>query len=136
MTDYPQRTVRRHLVFLGYKQPFLDWLVKADPSPLTMKTLNELRADNDAFLIPDDIADNTEKAEKWIGDNWRMFFGFVLKRWVTDERRWPPAMTLEVFREWFDVRYQSMVWDIRKVSMPADRCYRERNADSRPPTYH
>lgn len=136
MTDYLRCTVGRHLVFLGYKPPFLDWLVSIDPSPLARKTLNELRTDNEAFLIPDDIADNSEKASKWVDDNWRMFFGFILKRWVIDERQWPPSMTLDLFREWFDVRYQSMVWDISEVPMPIDRCSLEPNDEARSPTYH
>jgi len=121
MIDYPQSTAGRHLIFLGYKQPFLEWLLRGDPSLLTNRPLNKLRLDNEAFLIADDIADNTEKAERWVDDNWRMFFGFVLRGWVTDERQWPPEMTLRLFREWFDVRYQSVVWDLGKVLLRPER---------------
>ena len=112
MITYPQSTVGRHLIFLGYKQPFLKWLSELVPSPLTKKSLNRLRVDNEAFLIANDIADSTEKAEKWVDDNWRMFFGIVLKGWVADEHQWPTKMTVQLFREWFDVRYQPVVWDI------------------------
>ena len=108
------------MVTLVPKQPFLDWLLTADPSPPATMTLSELRDDNEAFLIPDDVAESTEDAAKWVEKNWRMFFGHMLSGWLTDESFWPKKMSLKLFREWFDVEYHSMVWDLGKAPLAVE----------------
>lgn len=134
MTDYPHITVNRHLVILLHKQPFLDWLLSADPNPLKQITLAELRGDNEAFLIPDDVADGTKDAVKWVEQRWRMFFEHILNGWLTDECLWPQKMSLKMFREWFDVDYQSMVWDLGKVPLVVEDWDQDEYEEE--PTFH
>jgi hypothetical protein len=117
MTDHPHLTVNRHLVTLVHKQPFLDWLLSVDPNPATKITLAELRGDNEAFLIPDDVADGTADAIKWVEKNWRMFFEHILNGWFVGESLWPKKISLKMFLEWFEVDYQSMVWDLGNVPL-------------------
>ena len=113
MTTPPRYTLNRHLVTITPKLPFLDWLLTADPHPPSNLTLAELRDDSEAFLIPDDVAEDTEQAAKWVEKHWRMFFTHCLAGWITDESLWPKT-SLKLFREWFDITYHSMVWDLGK----------------------
>lgn len=41
-----------------------------------------------------------------------MFFEHILEAWILDESAWPQKRTLKMFREWFDVEYSSIVWDM------------------------
>lgn len=112
-TAFPRYTVNRCIIILHHKQPFLDWLQSADPHPLENITLADLGNDGDAFMIPGgDIVDGVEDAEKWVEKRWRMFFEYTLGEWLTDESMWPQKLTLKMFREWFDIEYRSMVWDL------------------------
>ncbi len=111
MTDSPRFTINRKLVVLLPKEPFLQWVMEADPKPMDW-TLEQLREDPDAFLIPDDAAECSEDARRWVERRWRMFFDHILGDWYTDEVLWPTGRSLKMFREWFDVQYHSMVWDL------------------------
>ena len=110
MNDEPRFVLNRSVALLVYKQPFLAWLQSADPTPGTVWTLEELREDNDTFLIPqfDDPSDSV----KWIESRWRALFDSILIDWLTDESLWPKNRTLKMFREWFDIKVHSMVWDL------------------------
>ncbi len=134
MTTHPQFTINRHLVILVQKQPFLDWLLNVDPNPPSNLSLGDLRDDNDAFLIPDDVADGTEEAVKWVEKNWRMFFEHALNEWIADESLWPQKISLKMFREWFGVEYQSMVWDLGKAPLTVEDWDQDEGDED--PTYH
>lgn len=109
MSDYPRFVLNRSIAILVHKQPFLDWLSTADPNSLSM-TLEDLREDNDTFLIPqfDDLRDSV----KWVEKRWSALFESLLLDWITDEAMWPQNRTLKIFREWFGIEVHSMVWDL------------------------
>ena len=134
MIKHPQFTINRHLLTLIHKQPFLDWLLSVDPSPPSNMSLDDLRDDNDAFLIPNDVADSTEEAVKWVEKRWRMFFEYALNEWLTDESLWPQKISLKMFREWFGVEYQSMIWDLGNAPLAAEDWDQDEDEDG--PTYH
>jgi hypothetical protein len=67
MSDVPRFIVNRSLVIMRHKQPFLDWLLSADPNPLTDLSLDQLEDEGDAFLIPGEPKINDEaQAVKWV----------------------------------------------------------------------
>lgn len=107
----PRYSINRHLITITPKQPFLDWLLSVDPNPPENPSLAELRDDSEAFLIPDNVAEETKDAIKLVEKNWKMFFEHCLSGWITDESLWP-KISLKMFREWFDIEYRSMVWDL------------------------
>jgi len=109
MDDYPKFAVNRMVLVLIYKQPFLDWMTKIDDNPLSL-TLDDLRDDNDTFLIPQ--FDDTDDAVKWVEIRWRFFIEAILFDWIMDESLWPKKRSLKLFREWFDIQIHSMVWDL------------------------
>lgn len=123
-TDRPRLQLNRALVVLRYKQPYIDWVKTAGPVPMNL-TLEEANDDSEAFLVPSydcpiDPVDGTEDAIKWIEKNWRMFFNHVLGSWIPDEAEWPQKRTLKMFREWFDIEYRSMVWDMGNEPLMID----------------
>ncbi len=116
MAAYPRLQLNRGMVMLRYKQPFLDWIKASNSEPLEL-TLEEANDDGEVFLVPEyDSEKNpvgcTEDAVKWVEKRWRMLFEHALNGWVQDETLWPGNLTLKMFREWFEVEYRSMVWDM------------------------
>lgn len=109
MNRTPRFTINRTVVLLAPKQPFLDWLniVEPDEEPLT---LDDLREDNEVFLIPQYNDDSD--SEKWIEARWSFLFEHMLMGWVDEEILWPQDRTLEMFREWFDIEIHTMAWDL------------------------
>lgn len=110
MHNYPRFTINRHLIVLMPKQPVLDWIRRVDPNPPDL-TLDQLRLEQNAFLIPDDL-DGQQGAEKWGQRRWQMFFESFLAEWYTVESWWPQKRTFKMFKDWFDIQYHSMVWDM------------------------
>ncbi len=111
MSAYPRFTINRHLVILMPKQPVLDWIMRVDPTPPTNLSLDGMRQEQNAFLVPDSL-DGQQDAERWVYRRWSMFFEGFLAEWYTVESWWPQKRTLKMFKEWFDVQYHSMVWDM------------------------
>jgi len=112
----PRFQINRAVVILRYKQPYIDWVRRVGPDPIKL-TLEDANDDSEAFLVPTyespvDAIDCTEDAVKWVEKRWRMFFEHILGSWIIDESEWPRQRTLKMFREWFDVEYRSMVWDL------------------------
>jgi len=110
MHNPPRFTINRHLIILMPKQPVLDWIKRVDPNPPNV-TLDQLRLEQNAFLVPDDL-DGQQDAEKWVQRRWQMFFEGFLAEWYTVESWWPQKRTFKMFKDWFDVQYHSMVWDM------------------------
>ena len=111
MSEHPRFTVNRSIVMLLPEQPFLDWIQAVDPDPVPTLTLDDVRDDASVFLLPDEVADTPENALRWVEKRWRYFFEFMLGEWF-DDSVWPESLTLAMFREWFTIRFNSMVWDM------------------------
>jgi hypothetical protein len=109
MNSTPRFTINRTVILLAPKQPFLDWLNDVDPDDEAL-TLEELSEDNEVFLIPQ-FNDNSD-SEKWIEARWESLFEHMLLGWVEDEASWPQERTLDMFRDWFDIRVHTMAWDL------------------------
>ena len=41
-----------------------------------------------------------------------MFFERYLDEWYTEESWWPKNRSLKMFKQWFDIQYHSMIWDL------------------------
>lgn len=99
------------MVMLLPEQPFLDWIQAVDPDPVPTLTLTDVRDDASVFLLPAEVADTAENALRWVEKRWRPFFEFMLGEWF-DDSVWPEELSLAMFRDWFSVRFHSMVWDM------------------------
>jgi len=73
-------------------------------------TLEELREDSNAYLVPE--YDSTEQAMRYIERNHKAIFGWELWSWYTDEAMWQEKLTPSVFWKWFDIEIYEMVIDL------------------------
>ena len=119
MNEDPRVTVNRGLVTLLPRQPALDWIMRVDPNPPQM-TLAELREEPDSFLVSQRSIETTGDAERWVHRRWKMFFELFLHDWYTDESWWPKTRSLKMFKQWFDVQYSPMVWDLADEPLAHD----------------
>lgn len=115
MTFDIRYTLNRGSVTLKPKQPVLDWLNSVDRSLGVKDSMkfDPLDEHGDTFLVPGEpVIESRQDAVAWVEKNWKDFFEFELGQWILDDTLWPQKPTLKLFREWFDIEYRSMVWDI------------------------
>jgi hypothetical protein len=119
MQEDPRFTVNRGIVILLPKQPVLDWIMRVDPNPPDI-TLVELRSEPDSFLISQRGIETEQDAVRWVHRRWKMFFELFLFDWYTEESWWPQQRSLKMFKEWFDIQYSSLVWDLANEPLAHD----------------
>lgn len=115
MTFDIRYTLNRGSVTLKPKKPVLDWLNSVDRSLGVKDSMkfDPLDEHGDTFLVPGEpVIDSRQDAVAWVEKNWKDFFEFELGQWILDDTLWPQNPTLKLFREWFDIEYRSMVWDL------------------------
>jgi hypothetical protein len=106
-------TINRSIVIFRFKQPFLDWICQVEPEFGASQNLDDLNEDGDGYLLPGEPQiDCREDAVAWVEKRWRGFFENVLNDWYADPNLLPKKMTLKMFREWFEIDFRSMVWDL------------------------
>ncbi|HYJ85659.1 MAG TPA: hypothetical protein VEW46_06375 [Pyrinomonadaceae bacterium] len=102
--------IDRCLLIVKPKQPFLDWSQSIDYQ--VDLTLADLREDSTAYLIPEyEMISEQAEILEWC---YQFVFEAELKSWYTDPELWPKERNLEMFLEWFDVRFHSLVFDLLK----------------------
>jgi len=116
MKDYPREQINRAVIILRYKQPYIDWVRTAGLEPMEL-TLEEANEETEVFLVSSydssvEPIETAEDAVKWAEKRWRMLFEHILEGWIVLESEWPQNRTLNMFREWFEVEYHSIVWDM------------------------
>ena len=60
----------------------------------------------------------TGDEEKLFRKYWREIFDHELYAWSTDEREWPKHRTYGMFREWFNIQFSSLCYDL--VAAPVE----------------
>lgn len=91
------------------KQRFLDWVKQLPGDEMDELELSDLREDCTTLLIP--AFDSPEEADEYIKEIFADIFANELESWDTEPESWPEAPTFEMFKEWFDIEYHSMVYD-------------------------
>ena len=100
--------INRAVAIIKPRQPYLDW-AKRITEPADDVTLDELRTDCTAILIPD--FDAPAESEAFIAGFAVDLFEMELEAWDRDPATWPEDRSFETFREWFDVEIHSIVLD-------------------------
>lgn len=111
MKHRPRFSIDRSAFVLIPKQPMFDWIMEVDPVPASL-TLEDIRKDPDIFMVQQEKVETHVDADAWISKHWKPLFEHVLNDWYTDEKLWPKNRTVKMFREWFDVQFHSMIWDL------------------------
>jgi hypothetical protein len=101
-------TVNRSLLIVRAKKPFLDWLHSLpDPGVVTLADVNR---DSTVYLLPE-IEYDAEQ-EGILKHFFDLIFEEQLMGWWQDDRDWPSNRSFEVFTDWFDVEFHSLVLDL------------------------
>lgn len=105
-------TINRNAVFIEPTDVFLEWAREFPDDDLEL-TLDELRKDNTAYLIPE------QKAEPnaWLKRNFNTIFENEFYGWCTDPSLWPKDRSFTSFKKYFKVRFSSVVVDLGKESI-------------------
>ncbi len=102
--------LNRSAITVKAKQPFLDWLRglpdPVDPS-VTLKVVNE---EQPVYLVPECI--DPDMFSELLSYYFDVIFDAELSGWWVDQKDWPQSRTVELFQEWFDIEFHSMVEDL------------------------
>jgi hypothetical protein len=101
--------INRSLVILKPKQPFLDWARTLDDEDKNL-TLEQLAEDSTAYLIPELWQESDQRS--LLESHYDVFFEEQLSGWWTDEAAWPKKRDLNMFLDWFEVEFHSLVFDL------------------------
>jgi hypothetical protein len=102
--------INRSVAIIRPKQPFVDWantIVDGE-----QYSVSDFSTDCSVILLP--VTDSDEEAEAFIKDIFKDAFEMELSSWVVDDEMWPENITYEMFLDWFEVEYHSMVFDSLK----------------------
>jgi len=109
-------TINRFVLVVEPTNVFLEWARKfPDEDPVL--TLDELLEDTSAYLIPQ----VGEDPDSWLAQNHRTIFEIELGDWTVDPTCWPKDRSLKAFKEFFNVRFCSIVIDMAEG--PIKRIY-------------
>jgi hypothetical protein len=72
-------------------------------------SISDFNSDCSVILLP--VVDSDEQAEGFIREIFQDIFEIELSSWVTDDDMWPEKITYKIFKEWFNVKFHSMVFD-------------------------
>jgi hypothetical protein len=100
--------LNRCAVTIRAKQPFLDWLLSLPDLPdLSLESINR---DRSVYLLPE--VDDMKEQEAVVQKFFAVIFEDELRGWWVDDRRWPTLRSLEVFQEWFEVEFHTVIRDL------------------------
>ncbi len=98
--------INRTAVLLRPKAPYLTWARGLDDSGVE-PNLNDERT---VYLIPD--YKTPEEAWQLLEHCFDEIFERELWAWHTDESNWPNGRDFPMFREWFEIEFNSEVLDL------------------------
>ena len=99
--------LNRAALILWYKQPFVDWINAADPSPSSHTlTLAEGNQEHTVYLV--EVEDEDELAE-WLARHHKKLFEQELNGWYTDRALWPWDRSLRMLKEWCSIELHTVV---------------------------
>ncbi len=100
--------IDRSIAIIKPKQPYVDWANQL-PDANSEVSLDDFQRDCFALMLAE--YDTEEEAREHINEMWEDLFEEKLLGWSTNENWWPRERTKEMFWEWFDVEFHSMVID-------------------------
>ena len=100
-------TINRYVLVIEPTKVFLEWARKFPDEDPTL-TLEELLEDTSAYLMPQIDLD----PDSWLAQNFRTIFEIELSDWCVDPTLWPKDRSFKSFKEFFSVRFCSIVIDM------------------------
>ena len=95
-------------IVVNLTDTFLNWVNFTDDSPnMTLQSIND---ENHVYLIPE--YENDKELESYLKKNYLVIFENELMAWWTDPDGWPKKRTYTLFKEFFHIEKNSMVFEI------------------------
>ena len=104
-SDFYPGYIDRAAIFVKPKQPMFEWFDEFYPEEYIKREYEPK-----VYLISDDNLD----IEKWLKKNYDKIFVKELESWNENEKTWPQKRTYKMFKQWFDVDFGSIVYDLEK----------------------
>ena len=110
--------LNRAALILRYKQPFVDWINAADPSPSSHTlTLAEVNQEHTVYLVE---VEDEDELTGWLGRHHRELFEEELSGWYTDPALWPRDRSLEMLKESCSLELHTVVVDTGESPLRED----------------
>ncbi len=98
--------LNRSVVMVSPRQPYRDWAAGLDDSGVVPDDEGE----RTVYLIPN--FDNDDDAWEFLEEVYDEIFDNELWSWHADPADWPPDRSFEMFQQWFDIEFHSVVEDL------------------------
>ena len=97
----------RSIINIFPTKTYLDWLnyIRGSNVELGLNDIEPI-----SFLIKD--FDFKSDFDYWLRGNFQMLFEIRLNYSCIDKSQWPEVRTLEVFKQWFEIRYSNLIIDL------------------------
>jgi hypothetical protein len=76
-------------------------------------TLDDISTDCTVVLLP--AFDDEEEAEHYLLEIFDELFASELMSWNENPTTWPEDRSIEMFLEWFDIDFHSLVYDVAEL---------------------
>ena len=93
------------------QKPFQDWLEKMESNseePL-FSDYNNSDSSNSLYMVP---AEYAGYLEEFLIEYFDVIFTNELGAWIIKDILWPENRTLNMFKEWFEIRTFDFCWDL------------------------
>lgn len=99
--------LNRGVFVVRAREPYAEWADSLDDTGVRYADDN---AWVNAYLVPE--FEFEEESWEWLQENCSVIFEMELGGWHTDPDAWPRDRSWKVFREWFEVEFIQMAWDL------------------------
>ena len=106
-----KQITNRAAIIVRPKAPFVEWVRNADDASDHITT-EDIPEEPSVYLVSDYEMDGEK--DQIIKETYKEIFEEELNGWITDESMWPKKRDLKTFKEWFDVAFYCMVFDLNE----------------------
>jgi hypothetical protein len=104
------QSINRNAISVSARKPLIDWVNSLDPlNPIQYR--KPIAYDDSTIYLIEEL-ETEEDFNEWIRENYLELFEEELFGWVTDDSVWPAPLTYELFADWIQVTFQSVVMDL------------------------
>jgi len=103
--------INRSAILIKGTKKFQEYLI-ATIGDITSgdKGIEEMNSDPTIYLIPE--IDDEEMKNEILEEFCKDILENELSGWITDKKLWPRKRDFALFKEWFDITFCSMVYDL------------------------
>ena len=108
--------INRAAVLVSPKSPYIEWARGVDDSDVTP----DPKGERTVYLVPE--YGTPDEAWAIIEEGFDEIFTRELEGWHTDESAWPQERSFSMFKEWFEIEFNSMIENLCGYELIDDAC--------------